>query len=163
MLRAEIKIFSFKIFILLSCGLCCPRWPYHLPTLGYVPATVQWILIVRWQVFVSAAFNILTPVLFMYVLAFNTTQPNNILYIFKSNLHPFYSYRGLKNQMRIRIVCGLNLWSWAGLWKNDRAAVRAVRIQYNNLLFIRLAVITYNWIIIRHPVTVIFIFTIVLL
>ena len=64
--------------------------------------------------------------------------------------------------MRIRIACGLDSPSWAGFWKNDRAAVRAVRtIQYNNLLFyllfmilyniynllfIRLAVITHNWI-----------------
>ena len=31
-----------------------------------------------------------------------------------------------------------------------------------NLLFIRLAVITHNWIVIRHPVTIIFIFIIVL-
>ena len=52
--------------------------------------------------------------------------------------------------------------SWAGFWKNDRAVVCAVRtIQYNNslfyllflilyniynLLFIRLAVVTHNWI-----------------
>ena len=81
---------------------------------------------------------------------------------------------GQKNQMRIRIACGLDSRSWAGFGKNDRAAVRAVRtIQYNHLLFyllfiiyniynlsfIRLAVITHNWIVIRHPVTVIFIFT----
>ena len=95
---------------------------------------------------------------------------NNILqqctyipYILESNPHPFYSFRGLKNQIRIRIACGLDLRSWAGLWKkNDRSAVRAVRtIQYNNLLFyllfiilyniynllfIRFAVITHNWI-----------------
>ena len=29
----------------------------------------------------------------------------DIPYILKSNPHPFYSYRGLKNQMRIRIAC----------------------------------------------------------
>ena len=57
-------------------------------------------------------------------------------YILESNPHPFYSFRGLKNQMRIRIACGLDSRSWAGFWKNDRAAVRAVRtIQYSNLLF----------------------------
>ena len=86
-------------------------------------------------------------------------------YILESNPHPFYSFRGLKNQMRIRIACGLDSRSCAGFRKNDRAAVRAVRtIQYNNLLFyssfifhsilyniynllfIRLAVITHNWI-----------------
>jgi hypothetical protein len=74
-----------------------------------------------------------------------------IPYILKSNLHAFYSFRGLKNQMRIRIACGLDSWSRAGFWKNDTATVRAVRtiqwfitvfIIYNiyNLLFIRLAV-----------------------
>jgi len=51
---------------------------------------------------------------------------DNIPYILESNPHPFYSFRGLKNQMRIRIACGLSLQSWAGFWKNDRAAVRAV-------------------------------------
>ena len=86
----------------------------------------------------------------------------HIPYIVESNPHPFYSFRGLKNQMRIRIACGLDSRSWAGFWKNDRAAVGAVRtIHYNNLLFyllfiilynnynllfIRLAVITHNWI-----------------
>ena len=30
-------------------------------------------------------------------------------YILESNLHPFYSFRGLKNQMRIKITCGLDL------------------------------------------------------
>jgi hypothetical protein len=60
----------------------------------------------------------------------------NIPYILKSNPHPFYSFRRLKNQMRIIIACGLDSWSRGGFWKNDRAAVRAVRtIQYNNLLF----------------------------
>jgi hypothetical protein len=50
-----------------------------------------------------------------------------IPYILKSNLHPFYSFRGLKNQMRIRIECGLDSRSRAGFWKNYRAGVRAVR------------------------------------
>ena len=54
-----------------------------------------------------------------------------IPYILESNPHPFYSFRRLKNQIRIRIACGLDSRSWAGFWKNDRAAVRAVRtIQY---------------------------------
>jgi len=51
----------------------------------------------------------------------------NIPYILESNPHPFYSFGGLKNQMRIRIVCGLDSRSRAGFWKNDRASVRAVR------------------------------------
>ena len=48
-------------------------------------------------------------------------------YTIESNQHPFYSVRGLKNQMPIRIACGLDSRSRAGFWKNDRAAVRAVR------------------------------------
>jgi len=51
---------------------------------------------------------------------------SDIPYILESNPHFFYSFRGLKNQMRIRIACGLDSRSWAELWKNDRAAVRAV-------------------------------------
>jgi len=77
--------------------------------------------------------------------AVNSTFSNiNVPYILESNPHPFYSFRGLKNQMRITIVCGLHSWSSAGFWKNDGAAVRAVRtIQYNNLLFYLLLIIIY--------------------
>ena len=50
-----------------------------------------------------------------------------IPYIFESNPYPFYSFRGLKNQIRIRIACGLDSWSTAGFWKNDRATVHAVK------------------------------------
>jgi len=50
-----------------------------------------------------------------------------ILYILESNPHPFYSFRGLKNQMRIRIMCRLDLRSRAGFCENDRAAVCAIR------------------------------------
>ena len=68
-----------------------------------------------------------------------------IPYILEFTPHPFYSFRGLKNQMRIRIACRLDSWSWAGFWKNDRAIVRAVRtIQYNHLLFYLLFIILYN-------------------
>ena len=68
----------------------------------------------------------------------------NILYILESNLHPFYSFRGLKNQMQITIACRLDSRSRAGFWKNYGAAVRAVRtIQYNNLLFYLLLIIIY--------------------
>jgi len=49
-----------------------------------------------------------------------------IPYILKSNLHPIYSFKGLKNQMRIRIACGLDSWSRTGFWKNDWAAVCAL-------------------------------------
>jgi len=48
-------------------------------------------------------------------------------YILEFNPHPFYSFREQKNQMRIRIACGLDSRSRVGFWKNDRAAVRAVR------------------------------------
>jgi hypothetical protein len=52
---------------------------------------------------------------------------SKLLYILESNPHPFYSCRGLKGQMRIRIACGLDSRSRAGVWPNDRAGVRAVR------------------------------------
>jgi hypothetical protein len=42
-------------------------------------------------------------------------------YTLKSNPHPFYSFRGLKNQTRIRISCGLDSRSRAGFWKNDKS------------------------------------------
>jgi len=97
-------------------------------------------------------------------------------YILESNPHPFYSFRGLKNHIWIWMACGLDSRLWAGFWKNDRAAVYAIRtIQYNNLLFYLLFIILYNilyniykllfvwltvithyWIIIRHSVTIIF-------
>jgi len=56
-----------------------------------------------------------------------STSTMYIVYILEFNQHPFYSFRGLKTQMWIRIMCGLDLRSRAGFWKNDRAAVRAVR------------------------------------
>jgi hypothetical protein len=40
-------------------------------------------------------------------------------YILESNPHLFYSFRGLKIQMRIRFACGLDSRSRAGFWKND--------------------------------------------
>ena len=52
---------------------------------------------------------------------------SGIPYILESNPHPFYSFRGLKIKMRIRILCGLDSRSRAGFWKSDRAAVRAIR------------------------------------
>jgi hypothetical protein len=68
-------------------------------------------------------------------------RENEIPYILESNPHLFYSFKGLKNQMRIRIECGLDSRSRAGFWKNDTAGVRAVRtIQ----LFIILFIILYN-------------------
>ena len=48
-------------------------------------------------------------------------------HILECNLHPFYSFRGLKYEMRIRIACGLDSPSRAEFGKNDRDAVRAVR------------------------------------
>jgi hypothetical protein len=70
------------------------------------------------------------------------TAITNIPYILESNPHPFCSFTGLKNQMWIRIACELDSQSRAGFWKNDRAAVRAVK-QYNNLLFYLLLIILY--------------------
>jgi hypothetical protein len=51
----------------------------------------------------------------------------HIPYILESNPHTFYSFRGLKNQMQITIVCGFDSRTRAGFWKNDAATVRAVR------------------------------------
>jgi hypothetical protein len=56
-------------------------------------------------------------------------------YILKSNPHTFYTFRGLKNQMWITIACKSDSRTRAKFWKNAVAAVRAVRIQYNNMLF----------------------------
>jgi hypothetical protein len=42
-----------------------------------------------------------------------------IPYILESNAHPFYSFGGLKNQMRVRFAGGLDSRSRAGFWKND--------------------------------------------
>jgi len=84
---------------------------------------------------------------FMYYqfknMCFKTSE---VPYILESNPHPFYSFRGLRYQMRITVSCGLDSRSRAGFWKNDRAAVRAVRtIQYNNLLFyLLLIIISYS-------------------
>jgi len=65
-------------------------------------------------------------------------------YILESNPHPFYGFRGLKNQMRITVACGLNWRLRAGFWKNDGAAVCAVRtLQYSNLLLYLLLIIIY--------------------
>ena len=65
-------------------------------------------------------------------------------YILESNPHPSYSFRGLKNQTWITFGCRLDSRSRTGFWKNDGAAVRAVRtIQYNNLLFYLLLIIIY--------------------
>jgi hypothetical protein len=72
------------------------------------------------------------------------SNAGHIPYILESNPHPFYSFRGLNNQMRITIACGLDSRSRARFWKNDAAAVRAVRtIQYNNLLFYLLLIVIY--------------------
>jgi hypothetical protein len=61
----------------------------------------------------------------------------NVPYILQSNPHPFYSFRGLKNQMQITIACGLDSRSRAGFWKNDRVAIRAVRtVQYNTIIYL---------------------------
>ena len=66
-------------------------------------------------------------VIFVDILAPLGSVNAKLPYILESNPHPFYSFRGLKNQMPIRIACGLDSRSRTGFRKNDRAAVRAVR------------------------------------
>jgi hypothetical protein len=52
-----------------------------------------------------------------------------------SNAHPFYSFRGPKSRICIRIGCVLDSCFRARFSKNDTTAVHAVRtIQYNHLL-----------------------------
>jgi hypothetical protein len=69
---------------------------------------------------------------------------NHRLYILESNPHPFYSFRGLKNQMRIRIECGLDSRSRTGFWKNDKAGVCAIRtIQLFIILFLIYNILKY--------------------
>jgi hypothetical protein len=51
----------------------------------------------------------------------------DIPYILESNPHPFYSWRGIKMQMWIRIACGLDSRSRTGVWPNARTGVRSVR------------------------------------
>jgi len=50
----------------------------------------------------------------MYIYIYKHTH---ISYILESNPHPFYSFRGLKNQMQLRIACGLHSRSRAGFGK----------------------------------------------
>jgi len=71
----------------------------------------------------------------MYSTRSISSVVNKVPYILESNPHSFYSFRGLKNHMWITIACGLDSRSKAGFWKNDRAAVRAVRIQYNTIIY----------------------------
>jgi hypothetical protein len=52
---------------------------------------------------------------------------HHLPYILESNPHPFYSCRGQKSQMRIKIECGLDSRSRAGVWPKDRAGVCAIR------------------------------------
>ena len=62
-----------------------------------------------------------------------------VSYILESNPHPFYSSRGLKNQMRIRFA----VVSWIlEKWQNRCSTVRTIK--YNNLLFYLLFIILYN-------------------
>ena len=72
----------------------------------------------------------------------NNVSVSALPYILESNPHPFYSFRGLKNRMRVTVTCRLDSRSRAGFWKNNRATVRAIRtIQCNNLLFYLLLII----------------------
>jgi len=83
----------------------------------------------------------------MVTLVKLVTRKSTVKYRIFSNLirTVFTVSEGKKNQMRIRIACGLDSRSWAGFWKNDRAAVRGVgTIQYNNLLLYLLFIILYN-------------------
>jgi hypothetical protein len=66
-------------------------------------------------------------ILIAYVMTTPGWRRIGLPYILESNPHPFYSFRVLKNQMRITIACGLDSRLRAGFWKNDGATVRAIR------------------------------------
>jgi hypothetical protein len=70
--------------------------------------------------------SVILPLKRMFVKFLYLQTSFHIPYILQSNPHPFYSFRGLKNQMRITIACGLDSRLRAGFWKNDGAAVSAV-------------------------------------
>jgi hypothetical protein len=102
------------------------RCPYSQGLVGYVANTS----------IVNNQYNrlpVITYISLVYNFIVRVTKPRikdkifekradiYIPYILESNPHPFYSFRGLKNQIRIRIACGLDSLSRAGFCKNDRA------------------------------------------
>ena len=91
---------------------------------GKIINAIYWIPqpLLPYLLICSSLFSLTFPCLNSWVVSLN-----DLPYNLESNPHPFYSFRGLKNQTRIRIACGLDSRSRAGFWKNDRAAVRAVR------------------------------------
>jgi len=52
--------------------------------------------------------NIFFKIFGLRLLVLTREMLNEVPYIIESNPHSFYSFRGLKNQMRIRIACGLD-------------------------------------------------------
>jgi len=123
--------------LLLVDSLPKKMWKFHIFLCSEVLLTKSLILLqiedsgleFLWWI-AGLSKNVLT------LFSFPLWKSTQLLYILESNPHPFYGFRGLKNQMRLIIACRLDLRSRVGFWKNDRAAVHAVRtIQYNNLLF----------------------------
>jgi hypothetical protein len=84
-------------------------------------------------------------ILALYLSGFSCVYHSSIPYILESNPHPFYSFRGLKNQMRIRFA----VVNWI-LEKWKRCCTCHRTIQYNNLLFYLLFIIYYTIFIIYY-------------
>jgi hypothetical protein len=59
----------------------------------------------------------LSSLIYPFDVMESVVKEKNLPYILESNPHHFYSFRGLKNQMGIRIECGLDSRSRAGFWK----------------------------------------------
>jgi len=107
-----------------------------------------WNIPVVWQKtkFARIALKTVTQNRWVTADSSNSTFGFNVEYrIFSNRIRSlFYSFRGLKNQMRITVACGLDSRSRAGFWKNDGAAVRAARtIKCNNLISYLLLIIIY--------------------
>jgi hypothetical protein len=74
----------------------------------------------NWQIFLPTQISESTE---KYSRLQVSDNDRDIPYILDSNPQLFYSFRGLKNQMRIRIDCGLDSRPRAAFWKNDRAGI----------------------------------------
>ena len=112
------------------CVLCGSE---NKQRLFYCTALTDWLVFITETDCVYCAVRSTFYVLPTQCILCGSENKQRLPHILESNPHPFYSFRGLKNQMRITIACGLDSRSTAGFWKNDGAAVRAVRtIQYSN-------------------------------
>jgi hypothetical protein len=101
-----------------------------LHSLSFVILSVNFIIIIHLRHLFTNICNLLVIwlVVFQVSQAYSNTDFTFVLnvriltlfyvpYIVESNPYPFYSFRGLKNEMQIRIACGLDSRSRAGFGK----------------------------------------------